>query len=98
MSRPAVAWSLVFAVSLTVGANAQDADRVRKEQKRLEGTWKAVSIESEGEKAPADLVKNFELTFKGNAFTLRMGQEKREGTYKLDLARRPPHIDIRLET
>ena len=82
-----------LACSVPVLARA-DEDRVKEEQERLQGTWKAVSIEAGGMKLPAQQVKDFQLVLKGNQFTGLAGKHKFEGTYTVDPDKNPRRMDI----
>jgi uncharacterized protein (TIGR03067 family) len=59
------------------------AGDAKKDSARLQGTWKA-SFED----------KKLVLTIKGDQFTFTMGDEKYQGTFKLDPSKKPKHIDM----
>lgn len=77
---------------LTAAAVAQDD--VAKEQKQLEGTWKAVSIESNGQPLDPKEVAFHRLEIKGNTLTIIIGDQGGLHTYTLDPKKNPKTIDI----
>jgi uncharacterized protein (TIGR03067 family) len=63
------------------------------DEARLQGTWKVVSLESDGQPAPAEATKGAELIFEGNHYALKGGTEQFRGTFRLDATRTPRAID-----
>jgi uncharacterized protein (TIGR03067 family) len=83
---------LVLLVGLLAGpAMAQDA---RKELDRLQGTWQVVSLEVNGEKAPAEALKDFKLLIKGDRASHQVGETTEESLLKLDPSRNPRTVDF----
>jgi uncharacterized protein (TIGR03067 family) len=61
---------------------------------RLQGTWKRVSVISDGKDYPEAAAKQ-QLIIKGDSYTIKaQGQNDQEGTLKLDPAREPKQLDI----
>jgi uncharacterized protein (TIGR03067 family) len=86
--------SLVLGACLVARA-APPEDVLRREQERLEGTWRVVAAEAGGAAIPAREFRDLTLTFKGGAFTARRGDEQAQaGTYSIDPARSPREMDI----
>jgi uncharacterized protein (TIGR03067 family) len=85
---------LLAAAPAALAAPGPNADRVKQEQDKLAGTWAVVSVEAGGVRLPAKDVKGFKLIFKGETFTAAMGEQKQEGTVKLDPSRQPRAMDI----
>jgi uncharacterized protein (TIGR03067 family) len=83
-----------FAGLLSLLVAAQPDDALRREQQQFDGNWRLVSVEANGQKLPAQQVNELSLTFKSGKFTSFRGGEKRTGTYKLDLTKKPRTIDI----
>jgi uncharacterized protein (TIGR03067 family) len=83
-------YMLVAFATLTL---ALDAEEGKDDQKNLQGTWKVKSLVNDGKEVPADKIKNARLTFDGNRYTLRGGEEDFRGTFKLDPEKKPKHID-----
>src|SRR5205809_155257 len=88
---------LLLAFGLLLGADKPTGDP-KKEADRLQGTWKAVTIEDNGKAAPADEVKQFKLIVTGDKFALRskVGDAFDEVIYKvrLDATREPHTLDL----
>jgi uncharacterized protein (TIGR03067 family) len=74
----------------------QSADeRVKREEEKLAGTWRVVSVEADGQALPAKQFRGLKMTFKAGKFTAQREQgDKQEGTYKLDPSKNPKRIDI----
>jgi uncharacterized protein (TIGR03067 family) len=66
-------------VPLTAGAAPPTGDEAR-----LQGTWKVVSLESDGQPAPAEATKGAELIFEGKHYALQGGAEQYRGTFRLE--------------
>jgi RNA polymerase sigma factor (sigma-70 family) len=70
----------------TPGALFGDADNLAKTEaasESLDGTWSAVGIEEDGEKAPAEVVKKFRMVIKGHEMTINPDTENRRASFKL---------------
>jgi uncharacterized protein (TIGR03067 family) len=72
---------------LGVGCGTSDKDAVQ-------GTWTVESLEDDGEKAPADEIKNMKITLTTNKFVFDDGKKKQEETYSVDPATKPKGIDV----
>jgi len=59
------------------------AGDAKKDQQGLQGTWKATFDD-----------KKLLLTFKGDTFTFTMGDDKYQGTFKVDPSKKPKHINM----
>ena len=91
--------TLFCALSLVVcggtGTRADDKADVEKEFKKFQGVWTFESIEAGGKKAPADQLKGATITFAGDKFTVKKGDEViQAGTQKLDPSKSPKSIDV----
>jgi uncharacterized protein (TIGR03067 family) len=65
------------------------------EMKKFEGTWAVESSRVQGKDAPAETIKWERVIFRGGKATfVKNDGEKVEATYKIDPARKPPHIDL----
>jgi uncharacterized protein (TIGR03067 family) len=87
---------VVLVVPFRAEAAPPDPARVKEEQQRLEGTWKALSGEAGGMPLPLEVTRNFKLSFQGKTFITYIGDQKREGTYTVDPGKNPRTIDITL--
>jgi uncharacterized protein (TIGR03067 family) len=90
--KSALAIMGVFAATLALAADASD-DAAKKELDKFTGTWKAVSVVSDGKEVPRDDLDKITLTVKGDAYTFRHGDLVVEGTHKLDPSKTPKTID-----
>lgn len=90
--------TFVLALGFLIAANARQgaradekADAIKKALKKLEGTWKVVSVEVDGKKRA-----NAQGTgvFKGNTFTFRQKEQVVEGTFTIDPAKSPKTLDL----
>jgi uncharacterized protein (TIGR03067 family) len=85
-------WQLLISVLVvaTGGERKSDVDK-------LQGTWVAVSIESDGKMVPEEKVKNVNMVIKDDTMSLTTGGPGRQpppGKYKLDEKKKPTTIDI----
>src|SRR5690349_15701952 len=86
----------VLALGLLVAADDKD-DAAKKDLKAIEGTWKAVKGEEKGQALKGDEIKGYEFVVQGDKYTLRVGGEEREqGTLKLDPTKKPKAVDIKI--
>jgi uncharacterized protein (TIGR03067 family) len=61
----------------------------------LKGKWSAVSLTSNGVKAPDELLKGYKLNLEDKTYTNLMGEEiAEEGEYRIDAAKSPKTIDF----
>lgn len=71
------------------------ADRLKREEEKLAGTWRVVSVEAGGQAVPQNQFRGLKMTFNSGKFTAQSGAgDKQEGTYKLDPSQGPKQIDI----
>jgi uncharacterized protein (TIGR03067 family) len=88
--------AILFVLTAGVFAAAEDSkeDAVKKELQQLEGTWVRMSIEVNGEKKSDAEAKSQRLTITGEKYTLKIGDQTRQGTLKVDPTKKPKTIDI----
>jgi uncharacterized protein (TIGR03067 family) len=91
---------MILAVGLLIAADAPKENATKNEMKKLEGTWRIVSVGSKGKKEPADYSKRFTYTFKGDTVRF-LGDNTTPGadleyTYTLDATKSPKQIDMKL--
>jgi uncharacterized protein (TIGR03067 family) len=65
-----------------------------KDRKAMAGTWKFVSLELDGEKAPEAFFKDAAVVIKGDQFTVTAAEATYRGTFKLDPTQKPKTIDF----
>jgi uncharacterized protein (TIGR03067 family) len=87
---------LVVTILLVAGMTVYAAEG-KGDLDKLQGTWARVSEVKDGKASPEEAVKKTKLTIKGDKYTLRMGDDKRSGTLKVDASKSPATIDIMSE-
>jgi uncharacterized protein (TIGR03067 family) len=86
-------WVILAAVLMVAGDQAKDDPK--KDLEPLQGTWKGVSGENDGNPIAEDAAKNQELIVMGDKYTLKVGgKEEEQGTLKLDPTKTPKTMDI----
>jgi uncharacterized protein (TIGR03067 family) len=83
----------ILIVGLLSAADTKE-DAVKKELKKLKGSWSATALEFAGQKAPADEAKKNKIMFDGDKVTFIEGDEKKQGTFKIDPTKKPATIDL----
>lgn len=72
------------------------ADDSSKEAEKLAGTWKVMSVEQAGVKAPEEFLKTMKMTIVNDLLILQV-QGKLDGMFfKVDPTKGPKQIDLRL--
>jgi uncharacterized protein (TIGR03067 family) len=85
---------VVVAAGLLVAADAKE-DAVKTEKAKLKGTWKTVSLEDNGDKAPEDVVKKMRLVFQDSKIIIKgTDNGDHEGTYTIDPSQKPATLDL----
>ena len=68
---------------------------VKKDQNAIQGTWKVVALEADGQQAPAQIVATLKLTFKGDTLAFTPGEPGFSNyKYKLDPTAKPASFDM----
>ena len=79
-------------VGLLLGAVAPKDD-AKKDKEKLQGTWKAVSVEAGGKVQNEG--EEHRLIFSGDEFTLKKGEETMiKGKFKIDSTKKPKEVDM----
>ena len=87
--------TLVLTASGGTGARAGDKPDVEKELKKFQGTWTFESAETGGKEVPAAEFKGMTVTFAGDKFTVKKGDEViLAGTQKPDPSKSPKALDV----
>ena len=85
----------VFAACSFTAVIAVAADKSASDAKDLQGTWQAVDLEANGEKSPADQVKELQIVIKADEiFAVKPHGEDPRNKFKLDSSRTPKTIDL----
>jgi uncharacterized protein (TIGR03067 family) len=91
MMKPLLAF---LALGLLVGADSPKDDAT-KVQEKLQGTWKAISVERRGESKHDE--EDHRLIFDGNQFRIKRGDQTMiQGTFKLEPSKKPTEIDMKI--
>src|SRR5580692_6784315 len=86
--------ALLFALVLTASARADEKADVEKELKIIQGTWTFESVEAGGKEVPAAEFKGITVTFEGDKYTVRKGDEVIQAAkQKLDPSKSPKTLD-----
>lgn len=87
--------TMTIAAFLFVGG---DAEAIRKDRAALQGTWKVVGSEQDGEKVPAKEIQNLFLIFKDDTIHIREGGKTSERfRYLIDPTRKIKEIDLTIQ-
>lgn len=87
----------VVLAGLLLGADEGPEDKAKKELDALQGTWNGVSAEEQGQAVPKADAEAMQLVIKGDKYTLKIqGNEIEQGTLKVDPAKTPKVIDIKI--
>src|SRR5271169_571282 len=95
ISSAVVFCAIGFAASGGSGTVADDKAELENEARKFQGTWTFESSVTGGDELPADHLKMFVVTFEGDKYTVKKGDEVIQvGTQKLDPSRSPKAIDV----
>ena len=86
-------WAALLALAF-VGVEARAADDLS----AFQGTWKLVGGESNGQDIPVDKLPNGKVTFEKDHFDVTFGDDRIEGTMKVDADRDPKTFDAAHES
>jgi uncharacterized protein (TIGR03067 family) len=76
---------------------ADEKTEVEKELKKFQGTWTFESVEGGGKKLPADQLKGMTVTFEGDKYSVKLGDQVVEvATQKLDPSKSPKTLDSKV--
>jgi uncharacterized protein (TIGR03067 family) len=76
-------------------AAGEERDAAKKELEGLQGEWALVSATRDGKGMPAERVRTYRNTVKGDRFTITAeGKVAEEGTMKLDPSRKPKEVEL----
>jgi uncharacterized protein (TIGR03067 family) len=85
----------MLAVVLCLGADASKED-VKKEKDALQGVWKAVSVEENGQSK--DDNEDHRIVFKGDEFDIKgRDQSILKGVFKIDPSKNPKELDLEVK-
>lgn len=84
---------LVFLVGLLLAADAPN-DALKKEKAKLQGQWKVVGLEANGQPSPEDNVPKLTLVFAADKITAKDEDKETPLDYKLDVSTTPKLLDV----
>jgi uncharacterized protein (TIGR03067 family) len=80
---------------LVLAADRPAENAVKREREKLTGTWSVVSVEANGQTAPAEATRDFRFIFTADRVTRkRGGKVESETGYRLDPSKTPRWIDL----
>jgi uncharacterized protein (TIGR03067 family) len=87
--------AVALAVPTAMPARADD-DASKGEAKKFEGSWKFVSLESDGATAPADVIETWRWSVKGDEITWSdpKKEERTKTSFKIVPDKEPKAVDI----
>jgi uncharacterized protein (TIGR03067 family) len=84
---------LVVATAFLLAADTPDEGAVKKDLKKLEGTWKVVGFEHDGKKSGEEELKDWKIVIAGDKYTMMVGNITEEGTFKIVPGKKPKWVD-----
>lgn len=84
----------VLALSFLLAADQPAAKEARQELEKLQGTWRFVSLEIDGQALPEGALKDAKIVIKGDAFDSSSFGIVYTGTVKVDPTQNPKTIDL----
>ena len=89
--------TLFGAFILGAAARSDDKSDVEKELKKFQGTWTFKSVEAGGKKQSADQFKGMTVAFKGDKYSVKVGDKAVESaTQKIDPSKSPKTLDSKV--
>ena len=89
--------TLLLTASGGTGTRADEKADVEKELKKFQGTWTFESVEAGGQVAPAAQFMGVTVTFEGDKYVVKKGDEVLQAaTQKLDPSKSPKTLDAKV--
>jgi uncharacterized protein (TIGR03067 family) len=85
----------LLALSLWLPA-ADPKEDAKKDQEKMQGTWKVEKLMRDGMEAPADIREKMTVTITGNKMSIKIGEGAEESEFTLDPSTKPAHFDFKL--
>ena len=70
------------------------ADAPKDDTAKIQGTWKVVSAEDSGRKAPEESIKDLKWTITKDSITYKVGPKTTRWIFRLDPDKKPKWIDL----
>ena len=84
---------LILIVGLCIAADRPD-EAVKKELRKLEGTWSIVAQEANGKREDKDKIKKHDFVFEGEKLIIKDANKSREHSIQIDPKQTPKTIDL----
>jgi len=91
----------ILALALLLGADTQKDEKIKDETNKLQGSWRIVSADREGQKAPEDEIKKYTIIIKGDKFAAHRTENATkpeekiyEMSFTLDPTKNPHWMDV----
>jgi uncharacterized protein (TIGR03067 family) len=76
-------------------ARGAEAEKAKEDAKKMHGTWKAVTGELAGKPYPDEVLKTIKLVMTDGKYLVTVGEQRDEGTAKLDATKTPRRMVIK---
>src|SRR5262245_10821937 len=77
---------------------AAEDQETKSDLAKFQGSWRFVSVTTDGTPAPKDQIRNSVLTNDGTGFTFKDPQNSGAGTFRIDTTKEPRQMDITFGT
>jgi uncharacterized protein (TIGR03067 family) len=85
---------LALLLMIGVAAAAGKPPDGAKDKAALQGLWQAIRLEANGQKAPAEVVKAFQVRIKGDQLVFSPATDNRKHTFAIDAEAKPKAMDL----
>jgi uncharacterized protein (TIGR03067 family) len=88
--------SILLGLSLMPAAEDEKQASIKKDRKKYQGTWRVISLEANGKKAPEEDVKKITVVNKADGTWILQvdGEKVTQGNSEIDPTQRPKTIDF----
>jgi uncharacterized protein (TIGR03067 family) len=87
--------SVLVGAAFVAAADSAKEEAIKKDRAQYEGTWRVVSVEINGKKAPAEETRKIMVLNQADTWIVQVdGKEVARGTSKIDPTKQPKTIDF----
>jgi uncharacterized protein (TIGR03067 family) len=72
----------------------EELDDAKGDHEKIQGTWKVISAEDSGRKAPDEAIKNLKWVITKDKITYKFGEKAKELSFMLEATKKPQWIDL----